>query len=456
VRHLHAAIDAVRPAAVISSDPGLGPAVPAGTALLTIDDLRRHGSAAWSSLRRPEPDQVHHIQLTSGSTSAPKAAVLTHANVASNIHGMRTAMDLRPFRDRTFSWLPLYHDMGLVFLLVGLSTGAAVDLMPPTGFVRDPMSWLRHMSSRGAAVTGAPPFAYRAAVDRFLARGESELDLSALRQAYIGAEPIPVSILQQFQDTFADHGLAEDALVPSYGMAETVVGTTVAVHKHATTETSFGCVRWHDFDRAALDEHRLARPAQPGQPARRIVSCGTPLPGLSLRITRPDGGEAADGEVGEIDVSGTSVMAGYLTPDGLAPAGGRHDTGDLGLFLDGELYVVGRTKEMLIVRGRNLPPYDIENVVEEHPLVNSDGCAVFSYHADTTATEHVVAVIETRAKPEQWQQIHTDIATTVRQTFGLSLADVVFLPRGGIPRTTSGKRRRQALRDAYLAGRLNR
>lgn len=421
VRHLHAAIRVLRPVAVITSDPRLP--VPAGVPVLSIDDLRRHDPAPWHTLPCPEPEQPHHIQLTSGSTSDPKAALLTHANVAANLSALHEAMALTAHRDRLTHWLPLYHDMGLVLLLTGMTAGVAVDLMPPSVFARDPVVWLRHMADRGATVTSAPPFSYRVAADRFKARPE-KLDLSALRLACVGAEPIAVAVLRHFQDTFADHGLAEDTLSPCYGMAETVVGTTLSGTKHPTTATSFGRVTWQEYDK------------------RHIVSCGQPLAGLSLRI-------AGEDEVGPIEVSGTSVMAGYLTADGVtAPPGGWHDTGDLGMIRDGDLYVVGRAKEMLIVRGRNMPPYDIERTIEEHPQAHS--AAVFSYHGNETITEQLVAVVETKAAPGEWPRIRTDTATTVRRTFALSLADVLVVPRGGIPRTTSGKKQRAALREAYL------
>lgn len=424
VQHLHAALEVLRPAAVITSETRL--AVPSGVPLLTISELRQHGRLPWQWLPKPEPEQPHHIQLTSGSTSAPKAAVLTHANVAANLRALHAAMELVPHRDRVTSWLPLYHDMGLMLMLIGLTARAAVDLMPPTAFVRDPVSWLRHMANRGTAVTAAPPFAYRVAADRFAVKGGA-LDLSALRQAYVGAEPIAVGVLQHFQHTFADHGLAEDTLVPCYGMAETVVATTLCQNKNATTDTSFGRVRWTTYD------------------GRRVVSCGMPVDGVSLRVN------GVGGEAGPIEVRGSSVMAGYLTTRGLdAPPDGWHDTGDIGLIIDDELYVVGRTKEMLIVRGRNIPPYDIERAIEEQPLVHSS--AVFSYQGEVT--EQVVAVVETRAKPGEWQGIQSEVGAVVRQAFGLSLTDVVVVPKGRIPRTTSGKRQRQALRGAYLAGHL--
>jgi fatty-acyl-CoA synthase len=422
VQHLHAAVGVLRPAAVITSNARL--AVPAGVPLLTIDDLRTHGRAPWHTLPKPEPTQLHHIQLTSGSTSAPKAAVLTHANVAANLKALHAAFALAPHRDRITSWLPLYHDMGLMVMLIGLTAEAAVDLMPPTAFAREPVSWLRHMASRETAVTSAPPFAYRVAADRFRAKGDEKLDLSALRQAYVGAEPIAVGVLQHFQDTFTDYGLAEDTIVPCYGMAETVVATSLCGTKHATTDTSFGRVTWQEYDN------------------RHVVSCGQPIDGLTLRI-------AGDEEVGPLEVKGTSVMAGYLTLDGMVtPPDGWHDTGDLGMIRGGDVYVVGRAKEMLIVRGRNMPPYDIERTIEEHPVVHS--AAVFSYHGNETVTEQLVAVVETKAKPGEWQRIQTETAAKVRQTFALSLSDVLVVPRGGIPRTTSGKKQRRALREAYL------
>ena len=218
-------------------------------------------------------------------------------------------------------------------------------------------------------------------------------------------------------------------IIPCYGMAETVLATTLCQNKNPTTDTSFGRVRWTTYD------------------GRRVVSCGVPVDGVSLRVN------GVAGEAGAIEVHGSSVMAGYLTTRGLdAPPAGWHDTGDVGLLIDDELYVVGRTKEMLIVRGRNIPPYDIERAIEEHPLVSAGASAVFSYQGEVT--EQVVAVVETKAKPGEWQGIQSEVGAAVRQAFGLSLTDVVVVPRGRIPRTTSGKRQRQALRGAYLSGHL--
>lgn len=454
VRHLHAAVAAVRPAAVLAADARLAAAAPAGTPALTFSDLRGHGTIPADGGEPADPQTVHHIQLTSGSTSAPKAVVLTHGNVSANLGALAAATELLAGRDRIFTWLPLYHDMGLVQVLLAFTRGVALDLMPPIGFLRDPLAWLRHISDRGATHTAAPPFAYRAAADRQARRPDPRLNLSTLRQAYVGAEPIPVATLRLFRDTFAPHGLADETLIPCYGMAETVLATTLALDPAPAGEHSFGRVRWRQFDRASLDERQVAVPPIPGRPTRSIVCCGTTIPGLTLRITDESGREVPEGHVGAIEVRGTSVMAGYLTPeDGgvTAPRDGWHHTGDLGLRHNGELYVVGRTKEMLIVNGRNLPPYDVESVIEEHPHVASGGAAVFSYPSEDKGTEPVVAVVETRAATAEWPTIRTEITTAVREVFGLSLADVVIVPRGGIPRTSSGKRQRAALRNTYLA-----
>ncbi|MDG4834226.1 AMP-binding protein [Solwaraspora sp. WMMD1047] len=455
-RHLAAAINAVRPSAVIVADARTATAIPPGLPALTVDDLRGYGSLPVSAVPKPEPDDPHHIQLTSGSTSAPKAVVLTHANVAANLAVLEWATEMRPHRDRLFVWLPLYHDMGLVQVLLTLTRGAGLDLMAPVGFVRDPLSWLRHMGERGTTMTAAPPFAYRTAADRYASRPDTTIDLSRLRQAYVGAEPIPVAVLQKFQNTFTECGLAADVIVPCYGMAETVLATSLALDVGPTSDTSFGRVRWRHFDRASLDERHIAAPAIPGRPTRTIVSCGPTVPGLTLRITDETGREIGEDQIGAIHVQGNSVMAGYLTDGDIdAPPGGWHDTGDLGLRHDGDLYVVGRSKEMLIIRGRNLPPYDVESVIEEHPQVDAGASAVFSYPAEDKGTAPIVAVIETRATSPDWPTIRTEVTTAVREVFGLSLTAVVIVPRGGIPRTSSGKRQRSALRNAYLAGHLS-
>ena len=449
-RHVRAASTAAQCKAVVTDVP-LPVAGVAGVVTLTIDDLRNHSALPARALRAPQPDDPHHIQLTSGSTSFPKAVLLTHRNVAAQLGMLIATTDIQPGTDRISTWLPLYHDMGLVQVLVALSTGTALDLMTPIGFVRDPPAWMRHISERRATLTAAPPFAFATTAERQRRRPAKDLDLSRLRQAYVGAEPIPFAVLRGFRDAFSSSGLADDVLLPCYGMAETVLATTLALRHHASDELSFGRVRALRFDRSALDDDCIAARPVAGRPSRTIVSCGSVVDGLTLRIVK-GAAELADGQVGTIEVKGDSVMAGYLTADGVdSPAGGWHDTGDVGLMHDGDLYVVGRTKEMLIVRGRNLPPYDVETVIEEHPAVGPGHAVVFSHSTEHRSTESIVAVVESAGGDDE-QALRVDVTTSVREVFGLSLSDVVVVRRGGIPRTSSGKRQRAALRSSYIAG----
>lgn len=437
VQHIRAAVEAVSPAATIVTDEWQLLAAPVGAATLTPAQIEAAEPAGPETLHAPEPSDIHHIQLTSGSTSAPKAALLTHRNVAAHLAVLAASTELDADRDQVFTWLPLYHDMGFIQLLVGLTSGVGLDLMTPLEFARDPSSWVRHMSERKTTLTAAPPFAYHLAASRARRRPDPSVDLSTLRQAYVGAEPIPPSVLRTFRQTFAPQGLADDVLLPCYGMAETVLATTLCLRTWPTTETSFGRVRWRSFD------------------GREIVSSGTVVDGMAIEVTDETGAPVPDGDVGRIRVRGDAVMAGYLSEGSPAASeDGWHDTGDLGVLDDGELYIVGRTKEMLIVRGRNIPPYDIEAAIEGHEMVPGGSSVVFSLPVPDKGTEPLIAVVETKAEEAAWNEVGRDVAQQVRKSFGLALSQVIVLPRGIIPRTTSGKRQRAKVKQLYLAGEL--
>jgi fatty-acyl-CoA synthase len=451
VRNLRTAVAAVAPAAAIAIGPGTVP-LRSDRTVLTVDDLRAHGATPMARLPVPDPDRVHHIQMTSGSTASPKAVLLTHRNVAANLHGLAMSTGLQPGRDAISIWLPLHHDMGLVQVLLSLTGGIGLDLMSPLGFLRDPLSWLRHMDERSATLTGAPPFAYNTIAERQQKRPSADLDLSRIRQMYVGAEPLPMAVLRNFRDTFVECGLADDVLVPCYGMAEAVLASSFALDVRPADDLSFGRVRAVSFDRCALDDRRIAMPAIDSQPSRTMVSCGRAVPGLDIRIVGEDGSELPDGQVGSITLSGSSLMAGYQAVGGPAnlPAHGMHDTGDIGVRYEGELYVVGRATEMLSLHGRRLPPYDIETVIEEHPLVGVGRAAVFGYDmTEGAAPELVVAFVETNAPEADWETLREELRARVEALSGVSLADVVVVRRGTIPRTSSGKRQRVALRQTY-------
>ncbi|WP_381795830.1 AMP-binding protein [Streptomyces niveus] len=455
-RQFSAVVSVTTPAAVITVDTGSADALATlapGPAYLSTADL--DAPAGWDGeLPVRGPDDAHHIQLTSGSTSAPKAAVLTHAQVTANVRAIHQALELAPGRDRVCHWLPLHHDMGFILSLSTMAKGVPLDLMPSISFLRDPLSWLRHISERGATITTAPPFGYRTTTDRYRRAPVQDLDLSTLRQAYVGAEPIPLQSLTDFRDTFAKHQLGEDVIIPCYGMAETVLAATMSLQHRPTAELSWGRVKALRLDREDLHHHSRVTDATSERPSLTVLACGLPLGDLTVHIRTPDGAACADNQIGEIHLRGEFVMAGYLAPDGTPqPLTDRtHATGDLGFTRDGDLYIVGRVKELLIVNGRNLPPYDVEETVETHPDIDAGNSAVFS-HTDNGG-EHVVAVVETRLRADTHERIQRETATLVRQAFGFNLSEVIVLRRGGIPRTTSGKRQRNRLREQYLTGGL--
>ncbi|MGH3726085.1 MAG: AMP-binding protein [Mycobacterium sp.] len=438
VAHLRAALEVLNAAMVIT--PQRTAAAVEHPVVVMYDELTDADPIDWPLHSRPEPGDIHHIQLTSGSTSAPKAVLLTHGNVVHNASAIAYSTRVLRGRDRVFSWLPFYHDMGFIQVLAALLYGLRVGVMTPMGFLRDPVSWIRHMTHHGSTHTAGPPFAYRAVSDAIKrADSLSDLDLSRLRHAYVGAEPIPYSVMSDVTEQLASLRMRADVLVPCYGMAETVLAITVALQSHSTDSTTLGRVRAQQ------------RP----EDGQLVVSCGQVIDGMRLRIVGADGDPLPSGAVGDIQVSGPSVMYGYLTPDGgvAVPEDGWHDTGDRGFLLEGELFVVGRRKEMLIVRGRNFPPYDVEREIDS--ISGSGGVSVvFSLLDEQRARESVVAVVGTRATADEYEELRARISSGVRAAFGFSLDEVVLVPARTIPLTTSGKRQRFKVREQYRAGLL--
>lgn len=440
VQHLRAAIGVVAPAMVLAAERN---AVP-HPGVVHYEELSSGTGAEFLPQPAPDPTDLHHIQLTSGSTSAPKAVALSHGSVAHNIATVSASMATVRDTGGLFSWLPMYHDMGLIQVLGALIYGGRVGLMAPLGFLRDPLSWMRNMTHHRSSVTAGPTFAYRAATDSLGRAGGARdgIDLSELRHAYIGAEPISLSTLRTFTESFAPCGLRADALIPSYGMAESVLATTIACDLAPDGPRNFGRVRAVQADTA-------------GTP---LVACGKPIDGMRIRIVDSDGAELADGVTGEVQIAGPSLMAGYLGPDGRVVARARewHETGDRGSVCTGELYVIGRSKEMLIVRGRNLPPYDVERSMSALQRVGPGQAVVFSAPDDGRGREVLVAVIATGSvDPDEHREIRADVLARVREDFGFSLDEVVLVPKTAIPRTTSGKTQRLTLRESYLRGQLS-
>lgn len=436
VRHLRAAITVVDPKLVVTQ-PRIAVAV-SHPNLVTYGDLDSGDPMWWPDESAPAPSDLHHIQLTSGSTSSPKAVVLTHGNVTHNMGAIGYATGVARGKDRAFSWLPMYHDMGFIQVLCALLYGLPTGLMTPLGFLRDPLSWVRHMTDHGSTHTAGPPFAYRAAADALQRCTDPGvgIDLSALECAYVGAEPIPYSTLRHFTDTFAPLGLSRTVLVPCYGMAESVLATTLALKPAVEGPGNFGRVRVLKPD-----------PARPP-----LVSCGPPVDGVLVRIVDSAGAIVPPGATGDVQVRGASIMLGYQCPDGTVSKArdAWYDTGDQGFLSEGELFVVGRRKEMLIVRGRNLPPYDIELAIDNIPEVGLGHTVVISLPDEGRGRESIVAVVGTDCSQDDRRRLRTDIAAVVRRAFGFSLDEIVLVPSESIPRTTSGKLQRLKVRELYL------
>ncbi|MGH3565248.1 MAG: fatty acyl-AMP ligase [Pseudonocardia sp.] len=389
------------------------------------------------------------LQLTSGSTAEPKAVRITHANLHANLTAMMTAAQLDTERDVMVSWLPLFHDMGMVgFLTVPMVTGLELVTVTPPDFLSRPLLWAELISKYGGTVTAAPNFAY-AVLGRQLARAEEgSLDLSTLRFALNGAEPIDPDAVAAFTAAGARFGLREDSVVAAYGMAETALGVSFA-----PIDTG---LQIDNVDVDALEAHRRALPAMYG-PARRFPKLGPPLPGIEVRVVDDDGALLGEREVGVLQLRGESVTPGYLTVDGpvaTQDVDGWFDTGDEGYLAEGTVVVCGRRKDVIIMGGRNIYPTDIERAAAEADGVRAGNVVAVRVGADADRhRESFVVAVESRkaGEPEAEQLIRKDVISRVVSAVGVRPAEVVVLKTGTLPKTPSGKLRRAATGELLRA-----
>ncbi len=392
-------------------------------------------------------DDVALLQFTSGSTALPKGVILSHGNIAANVEAILgpSGLDARP-GDVAVSWLPLYHDMGLIgMLLSSLYAPADAVLMSQVLFLKRPSAWLDAISTYGGSVSYAPNFAYELCRRRVKSSQLAALDLSRWRVAGCGAEPIRPDTLMQFADYFAPAGFAATSFLPSYGLAEHSLAVSFA---HGGLDVDV-------VDAELLVQESRAVPVINGSASLRVVRCGSAFPGHTIRIVDESFNELPERHVGSIVVSGPSVMQGYFEQSDATAAALRDGwllTGDLGYMAGGSLYVCGRTKDLIIRQGRKYHPPDIESSLADLQGVTLSGVVVF---AITTIgdTDEVVAVIETRAGG-RGPEIEDAVRRRVRETAGLDIDRVVLTPPGTIPRTTSGKVRRSETRERLEAGTL--
>lgn len=407
-----------------------------------------------------DPSQTAFLQYTSGSTSEPKGVVVSHHALVHNIGQIGRVLGLGT-DTIVASWLPHFHDMGLVGqLLSPLHHGGTAVLMSPTAFLKRPHRWMAVVSAVRATVTVGPNFAFDLVTRRTTEAQLAALDLSCLRSVLNGSEPIHEATLSRFAGRFAPAGLAPEAIVPCYGMAETTLMISAAPRGTGRVART--------VDATALAEHRLAEPAGDA-PTRRIVSSGRPVD-LDVRVVDPrTGRQVPDGGVGEIWVAGGSLADGYhgraqataatfgARPANAPGAGPFLRTGDLGVLSGGELFVTGRIKEMLILNGRNLYPQDLERTVREaHSLTAGGMTAVFSVPHPGGA-ERAVAVQEVRPadlRTVTAAELLGAVSQQVLLEHDVQLADVVLVPSGSVARTSSGKVRRGDMRTSFLDGGL--
>ena len=398
------------------------------------------------------PDDIAFLQFTSGSTSRPKGVTLTHANLMANIAAIGGGLNISS-ESSGVSWLPLYHDMGLigfVFAPIAYET-RGILFISPLLFLKRPAIWLRQLSEFKASITFAPNFAYGLCTTRVKDSELEGVDLSALQVAGCGAEPIQHGTLRAFADRYAAHGLRPSALLPCYGMAEHTLAVTFVGREEELKAERVAA--------ASLAEGH-ARPASSDAQAVEVVCCGRTFPGHALRIVDAAGQPLPEREVGQIELQGPSVMQGYYhDPERSAEAlhGGWLKTGDLGYLSAGELYVCGRVKDLIIVNGRNYYPQDLEWQASQVEGVRRGNVVAFGLQHPDLGREYVVVAAELRAPAEDAaaeETLRQQIQAQILAALSLRVDEIVLLAPGSLPKTSSGKLQRSKTTEMFAEGKL--
>ncbi len=408
--------------------------------LIAMEDLPRKAPGRVVS----SPDELALIQFSSGTTSEPKPVRLTHRQIMANVDAIRETI-LRSYpegpeiRHITVSWLPLYHDMGLVgSVLTSLAHPSDLILIPPEYFVSRPAIWLRTISRYRGTVSPAPNFAYSLCADRIRDEELDGVDLSSWCLALNGAEPVTPIVLRRFLERFRRYGLREEALTPVYGLAEATLALTFSDPLRA--------VRAHTFDRRALAGEGIARLATEGQ---ELGSVGTPLAGYEIRIVDEDGEALKAGRLGRVLARGPSITSEAFSD-------GWFDTGDAGFLFEGELYLYGRNKDLVVLRGRNYAPQDIEHAVDGLAHLRSGCLAAIGVVPENGDGEELVVLAERNRASNSSTDSHlsAEIRRRILEQIGLTVDNVRVLEPGTLPRTSNGKIRRNEARKQYLLGTL--
>ncbi|MCK9876830.1 AMP-binding protein [Frankia sp. Ag45/Mut15] len=458
----------------------LGPVLP-DLDFLGVTALTKAANGA--ALPTVTPADVAIVQFTSGSTAVPKGVVLTHRNVVHGTAAIVDGIELGQPGDHGATWLPLYHDMGLFGTLAAVLIGTPMTVWSPSTFIKNPAGWLRAFADMGCTVAPSPNFGYDALLAAVGPDELTDLDLRRWRIAFNGAEPVNPITVERFAARFGPAGFAPETMFPVYGMAEATLAVTFPRLGRRPTTT------WVDRERLARDG--LALPAAAGAPGSRgLVGLGRPVRGMRVRIVDEHGHALPDGTVGEIEIAGDAVTAGYLTADadadavggggglggggalapGLAPGlsaapdpaaalvsrptsatGGWLATGDLGFLVGEELYISGRRKEMIIIRGVNYYPEDAEALVRDAPGIHRRRCVAVT-DTDDTGAEALTVIAETTLESAADRiALATRLRAAIGAALGLAEVSVRLVAPDVLPRTSSGKFRRVEARDLARA-----
>ena len=425
---------------------------------ISLDDVDSHSSSRWTSTN-PIPSALAYLQYTSGSTSAPKGVIVSHGNMAAQ---SRCITDAGYYNGDsvTLSWMPHFHDYGLVKGIVQPAwIGRPSYIMSPLTFLKRPLRWLEAIQRHHVTHSGGPNFAYRRCVEVVPSEDRARLDLSGWKVASCGAEPIAPDTIDRFVDAFASAGFRREAFFPAYGMAEYTL--LISLKREGVPPTV------QALDPAALEQGVVSEIEPGASPVRQVIGCGVPAGDTKVVIANPETlSRCAVQQVGEIWLAGASTAQGYWNnPEETARTFGAvlRDTGegpflrtgDLGFVKNGEVFVTGRLKDLLIVRGRNHYPQDIERTVEQsHVLCRAGGAAVFSLLESGEETVVVVQEVERQVAACDIDEAAAAMRSAVSEQHDLHIYSIMFIKAGSLPKTSSGKVQRWVCREEFLKNRL--
>jgi acyl-CoA synthetase (AMP-forming)/AMP-acid ligase II len=423
--------------------------VPSMEKLVAVEKLR--DAAGTPTYPTIEPDDLAFLQYTSGSTADPKGVMVTHGSLVANSKGIITeGLRLDPANnDKGVSWLPLYHDMGLIgFVIAPICHAISCVFIPTMRFIKRPSVWLDTIHRHRGTASFAPNFAYALATRRVRDADLEKWDLSCLRVLGCGAEPIQPETMRAFTDKFSSAcNLPTTSIMPAYGMAEATLAITLKpAPEHMQTLV---------LDAETFSETGKVVPPIEGKPAAEHVACGVPFSGHEVAVKDEQGNILPDGHEGELCHKGPSVTPGYFqNPEATAKSyrDGWLHTGDLGFVKDGQVYVTGRIKDLIIVNGRNVHPQAVEWATAEVEGVRRGNVVAFSVPGANG--EELVTVVETKLPEEEHAELTDRVRKAIQRELSLAASDIICLRPGTLPKTSSGKLQRRKTREQYLSGAL--